>query len=53
MVKVTINGTPKEIAALALAVQERQDSSNTIDKFVQDFVLTSERLHGTEITFQR
>ena len=25
MVKVTINGTPKEIAALVLAVQERQD----------------------------
>lgn len=24
MVKVTINGTPKEIAALVLAVQERQ-----------------------------
>lgn len=25
MVKVTINGTPKEIAALVLAVQERRD----------------------------
>lgn len=51
--EIRIEGTPKEIAALVLAVQERQDSSNTIDKFVQDFVLTSERLHGTEITFQR
>ena len=25
MVKVTINGSPKEIAALVLAVQERRD----------------------------
>ena len=34
MVKVTINGTPKEIAALVLAVQERQKeitiSSDTV-----------------------
>ena len=50
---IIIEGDAKEIAALMFPAQERQDSSNSIDKFVQDFVLTSERLHGTEIIFQR